>query len=532
LIEIEVSPEDRSKLTLNDDEVLELARSGVLIENHFSRKRERYTPMDIEWAKDGVTGLLYMVQARPETVQSQKDPASILSELRYTIEEAGPVLARGRSVGISVKTGIARVVESVTELRELKDLEILVTGKTDPDWEPVMKRASAIVTNRGGRTCHAAIVARELGIPAVVGTGNGTSVIKSGEWITVSTAEGDEGVVYQGSARFRTEVVKAQSTVNLKTKVMLNLGRSDEAFRHTRIPNSGVGLARMEFMISSAIGIHPLALVHPEKVSDPEVREKIGILTARFEKKEDYYIQKLSEQIGMMAAAFYPKPVILRMSDFKSNEYSGLLGGKDFERTEENPMLGFRGAFRFSHPEFREGFRLECEAVKRVRYEMGLTNLKIMVPFVRTLEDSKSAIEELRKNGLRRGESGLEIWMMCEIPSNVVQAEAFFQDYDGFSIGSNDLTQLLLGVDRDSEILAPLFNERNPTVLEMIRQVIQTSKRLQKPIGICGQAPSDHPDFAEFLVSEGIQSISLSPDSVMRTLPVIEAAELRRSTHV
>ncbi|MBU6153860.1 MAG: phosphoenolpyruvate synthase [Bdellovibrionales bacterium] len=525
LIEVGVGPEDRRKLSLSDEEVLNLAKAGVLVESHFSRRREKQTPMDIEWAKDGLSGMMYLVQARPETVHSQRRGNRAGGETRYMIEEVGPVLARGKSVGVSIKTGLARVIESVDDLQDLRSSEVLVTTKTDPDWEPVLKRAVAVVTDRGGRTCHAAIVSRELGIPAVVGTGDGTRKIKTGEWVTVSTAEGEEGVVYQGVARFRTETLSAVSGFPLKTRVMLNLGRSDQAFQHSLLPNDGVGLARMEFMISSGVGVHPMALVHFDRVKDSETRKKIEELTEGFDKKEEYYIQTLSEQIGTMAAAFFPKPVILRMSDFKSNEYSGLLGGKEFEVHEENPMIGFRGAFRYSHPAFSEGFRLECEAIKRVRLEMGLENLRIMVPFVRTVEDSKNAILELEKNGLRRGESGLEIWMMCEIPSNVILAREFLEHYDGFSIGSNDLTQLLLGVDRDSEILSSLFDEQDPAVRLMIRSVIGAAISAGKPIGICGQAPSDRPEFAAFLVREGITSISLSPDSVLRTLPILERVE-------
>lgn len=417
------------------------------------------------------------------------------------------------------------MIESVEDLQELSDSEILVTTKTDPDWEPALKRAAAIVTDRGGRTCHAAIISRESGIPAVVGTGDGTRKIKTGEWITVSTAEGEEGFVYQGVARFRTERIEWEGGAPLRTRVMLNIGRSDGAFRHAQLPNDGVGLARMEFMISSGVGIHPMALVRFEDVKDPETRLEIEKRTKGFEKKEDYYIRKLSEEIGTIAAAFHPKPVILRLSDFKSNEYSGLLGGKEFEETEENPMLGFRGAFRYSHPSFSAGFRLECEAIKRVRMEMGLQNLKIMVPFVRTIEDSRNAIQELKKNGLQRGDADLEIWMMCEIPSNVILAREFLREYDGFSIGSNDLTQLILGVDRDSVVLSTLFHEQDPAVLSMIREVIRTVRSEGKPIGICGQAPSDHPDFAAFLVREGISSVSLSPDSMVRIRPVLESAE-------
>ena len=524
LIGVEVPQEDRSRLSLLDDEVLDLARAGVLVENHFSRRREHKTPMDIEWARDGLTGAMFLVQARPETVHSRAKKEGT-AQARYFIEEAGPVLAKGRSVGVSIRTGVARVIESVEDLQELSDSEILVTTKTDPDWEPALKRAAAIVTDRGGRTCHAAIISRESGIPAVVGTGDGTRKIKTGEWITVSTAEGEEGFVYQGVARFRTERIEWEGGAPLRTRVMLNIGRSDGAFRHAQLPNDGVGLARMEFMISSGVGIHPMALVRFEDVKDPETRLEIEKRTKGFEKKEDYYIRKLSEEIGTIAAAFHPKPVILRLSDFKSNEYSGLLGGKEFEETEENPMLGFRGAFRYSHPSFAAGFRLECEAIKRVRMEMGLQNLKIMVPFVRTLEDSRNAIQELKKNGLQRGDADLEIWMMCEIPSNVILAREFLREYDGFSIGSNDLTQLILGVDRDSVVLSTLFHEQDPAVLSMIREVIGTVRSEGKPIGICGQAPSDHPDFAAFLVREGISSVSLSPDSMVRIRPVLESAE-------
>ncbi len=527
-IEVEVPLERKIRLSLTDAEVIELARAGTMIEHHFSMQRENPTPMDIEWAKDGPSGELFIVQARPETVQSRKIPGAGTRTLQYFIEEAGPVLARGKSVGNEIRTGTARVIYSVKDLHQLKDSEILVTSKTDPDWEPVLRRASAVVTNRGGRTCHAAILARELGIPAIVGTGNGTTSIRNGEAITVSSAEGDVGFVYRGTTRFRTEEIPAFSSGELRTQIMLNLGRPDDAIRNSFLPNSGVGLARMEFMISSGIGIHPMAIAHPDLVTDPAEKERIQKKIPPGETPEVYFVQKLSEQIGVIAAAFYPKPVILRMSDFKSNEYAALAGGSAFEQEEENPMLGFRGSFRYWNDAYRDGFRLECGAVRKVRFEMGLVNVKVMIPFCRTIEDAKNSLAELGKSGLRRGEGGLEIWMMCEIPSNVILAREFLELFDGFSIGSNDLTQLVLGVDRDSERLAPLFQERDASVKEMIRSVIRTARALGKPVGICGEAPSDDPEFTEFLIGEGIHSISLNPDSVLKILPIVERAERKR----
>lgn len=522
-------PAEREAFSLQNEEALELARAGIKIENHFSRRYERPCPMDIEWAKDGLSGELFVVQARPETVHSLK----VLAEgnhqpsiERYRIEEAGPVLVTGRAVGQGVRCGIARVIDSVRDLELLRNGEILVTSKTDPDWEPVLKRAAAIVTEKGGRTCHAAIMARELGIPAVVGASRAQSLIRGGEWITVSTSEGDVGRVYEGQARFRVEK-QPVNPVPLKTGMMLILSRPDEAIRASSLPQSGVGLARMEFMIGSQIGIHPMALVHPEQVADTVVRQTISQKMRGYPDPTSYFIQRLSEGIGLMAAAFFPKPVIVRMSDFKAAEYSRLLGGSFFEETEENPMLGFRGAFRYSHPRYREGFALECEAIARARLEMGLTNIAVMIPFCRTLEDARNALEELAKHGLRREAGGLQIWMMCEIPSNVILAREFLEYFDGFSIGSNDLTQLILGVDRDSERVAPLFSERDPAVLRMVGEAIREAHASGKKIGLCGQAPSDDPEFARFLVEAGIDSISLNPDALLPTLPLVEAEESR-----
>jgi pyruvate,water dikinase len=527
-VEVAVPDIDQKAGSLSDIEILELAQASVLIERHFSSRREKPTPMDIEWAKDGLSGKLYIVQARPETVQSARGQGAPQSELRYFIEESGPVLARGRSVGAQVRSGKARIIASVKDLHQLRENEILVTSKTDPDWEPVMRRAAAIVTNQGGRTCHAAIMARELGIPAVVGTGNGTATIPGGEMITVSSAEGDVGSVYLGASRFRTEPITGSAIIETKTKIMINLGRSEEAIQCSFLPVAGVGLARMEFMITSGIAIHPMALAHLDRVKDLGVRTQITQMIPIGEEPKDYFVRRLSEQIGVMAAAFFPRPVILRMSDFKSNEYAHLLGGADFEVQEENPAIGFRGAFRYSNDRYRDGFHLECEAIRKVRLEMGLTNLEVMIPFCRTLQDAQNALQELEVCGVRRGESGLKVWMMCEVPSNVVLAKEFASLFDGFSIGSNDLTQLILGVDRDSEALAGVFNENDAAVKEMIRSVIRSGKESGIPIGICGQAPSDDPGFTRFLVHEGIDSLSLSPDSVMKVRPWVEHAEQER----
>ncbi len=520
---VEVPEADRRRFCLTDDEILTLAGYGITIEDHYSAKAGRHQPMDIEWAKDGITGDLFVVQARPETVQSQK--ALDLLEV-YHLDRKGPILVRGKSVGEKIASGKARVIPDVAHLHTFRPGEVLVADTTTPDWEPVMKTAAAIVTNRGGRTCHAAIVSRELGIPAVVGTGNATERIKTGQAVTVSCAEGDEGVVYDGLLPFHVEKVSLSQLKRPRTKIMMNLGNPEEAFSLSMIPNDGIGLARMEFIINSYIKIHPMALVHPERVEDEAVRKEIEELTYGYENKEDYFVEKLAHGVGTIAAAFYPKPVIVRMSDFKTNEYASLIGGRYFEPEEDNPMIGFRGASRYYDERYREGFALECKAMKKVRDEMGLKNLIIMIPFCRRVEEGKKVLAEMERNGLKRGEDGLEVYVMCEIPNNVILIDEFSRIFDGFSIGSNDLTQLTLGVDRDSELVAPIFDERDPGVMRMISMAIRGAKRNHRHVGICGQAPSDYPEFAEFLVKEGIDSISLNPDSVMKiTLRVKEMEE-------
>ncbi len=476
--------------------------------------------MDIEWAKDGKTGDLFIVQARPETVQSQK-PKDILEN--YYLDKKSKVLVTGRSVGDKIATGKAHVISDVANLSAFRKGEVLVSDTTTPDWEPVMKIASAIVTNTGGRTSHAAIVSREFGVPAVVGAEGATEKIKAGQEVTVSCAEGDAGVVYDGKLPFHVETVDLKGIPRPKTEVMINLGNPEEAFSASFIPNDGVGLARLEFIIANQIKIHPMALLHPEMVTDATVRRAIDDLTFAYKDKSDYFIEKLAEGIGTIAAAFYPKPVVVRTSDFKSNEYANLLGGEYFEIEENNPMIGFRGASRYYSEKYREGFALECAALKRVREVMGLGNVIVMIPFCRRLEECRRVLDEMAKNGLKRGEKGLQVYVMCEIPSNVVLVEEFCRLVDGMSIGSNDLTQLTLGIDRDSEILARDFDERDPAVKKMVAMSIEGTKRTGRHSGLCGQAPSDYPEFAEFLVREGIDSISINPDSVMKiTLKVLE----------
>ena len=517
---VEVPEADRKRFCLIDDDILTLARYAIVIEDHYSKKAGKPQPMDIEWAKDGISGDLFIVQARPETVKSQK-AMDVLET--YHLDRKGPVLGRGKSVGEKIASGKARVIPDVSHLPLFRPGEIIVADTTTPDWEPVMKTAAAIVTNRGGRTCHAAIVSRELGIPAVVGAEDATEKIKTGKDVTVSCAEGDEGIVYEGTLPFHVEKLLLKDLPRPKTKIMMNLGNPEEAFSLSMIPNDGVGLARMEFIISSYIKIHPMALIHPEKVTDEKVKKEINDLTFGYENKEDYFIEKLAHGVGTIAAAFYPKPVIVRMSDFKSNEYASLIGGKYFEPKEENPMIGFRGASRYYDERYREGFALECRAMKKVREETGLTNLIIMIPFCRRVDEGEKVLAEMAKNGLRRGENGLNIYVMCEIPNNVLMIDEFSKLFDGFSIGSNDLTQLVLGVDRDSELVSHDFDERDPGVMRMISMAIQGARRNHRHSGLCGQAPSDYPEFAEFLVREGIDSMSLNPDSVMKiTLRVIE----------
>ncbi|NPE31114.1 phosphoenolpyruvate synthase [Methanococcoides sp. SA1] len=517
---VEVPLADQRKFCINDDEILLLAKYAATIEDHYSKKKGKAVPMDIEWAKDGNTDELFIVQARPETVQSRKRKDVLET---YFLDERSDVLVTARSVGDKIASGKVHVIDDVSKLSSFKQGEILVADTTTPDWEPIMKRAAAIITNKGGRTCHAAIVSRELGVPAVVGAQDATEKLKNGINVTVSCAEGDIGRVYEGILPFHIETVDLKGLGKTKTEMMMNLGNPEEAFSLSMIPNDGIGLARLEFIISSYIKVHPMALIHPEKVEDESVLEEIEKLTAGYKSKEDYFVEKLSQGVATIVASFYPKPVVVRMSDFKSNEYASLIGGKYFEFEESNPMIGFRGASRYYDERYREGFALECKAMKKVRDEMGLTNLILMIPFCRRVEEAEKVIAEMKKNGLERGQNGLQVYVMCEIPSNVLLIDEFSKYFDGFSIGSNDLTQLTLGVDRDSEILASSFDERDEAVKKMVSMAVQGAKRNGKHSGICGQAPSDFPEFAEFLVREGIESISLNPDSVMKiSLKVLE----------
>lgn len=510
--------EDRKNFCLADEEIIALAKWGVAIEEHYQK------PMDIEWAKDGRTKKLFIVQARPETVQSQKDK-NVLEE--YVLREESKVLCTGAAVGNKIGSGKANVIKNVAKIAEFKKGEVLVTEMTDPDWEPIMKIAGAIVTNSGGRTSHAAIVSRELGIPCVVGTENATRIIKDRRPVTVSCAEGEKGKIYDGDLPFDIKKTDLKNLKKPKTKIMMNVGNPDQAFELSMIPNDGVGLARMEFIITEYIKAHPMALIHFEKVRDREERKKIEELVSGYKNKEQFFIDKLAEGIGRIAAAFYPKDVIVRLSDFKTNEYATLVGGKNFEPHEDNPMIGWRGASRYYDPDYNEGFKLECEALKKVRNVMGLMNLKVMVPFCRTVEEGKKVLVQMEKNGLRRGANGLEVYVMCEIPSNVILASEFSKIFDGFSIGSNDLTQFTLGVDRDNAKVAHIYNERNEAVKELIRMMIAKAHLARRKVGICGQAPSDFLDFAKFLVEEKIDSISLNPDTVIKTMAEIGKMERR-----
>ncbi|NEO36099.1 MAG: phosphoenolpyruvate synthase [Moorea sp. SIOASIH] len=525
---ISVPPSERGKYAINDEEILTLAKWASIIEDHYSQVRGSYTPMDIEWAKDGKTGELFIVQARPETVQSQKSANVICHyQLKGDVEtlQATSVLATGRAVGEMIGQGKARVILDVNKIDRFQAKEVLVTDKTDPDWEPIMKRASAIVTNQGGRTCHAAIIAREMGIPAIVGCGNATNQLKTGQAVTVSCAEGDEGKVYQGLVPFEVQETPLDNLPRTRTKIMMNVGNPEKAFSLSSLPCDGVGLARFEFIIANHIKAHPMALIHFDELEDPSVKEEIAQLTALYDHKPDFFVDKLANGISIIAAAFYPKPVIVRMSDFKSNEYANLLGGQQFEPREENPMLGWRGASRYCDEIYREAYGLECKALKRVRDEMGLTNVIPMIPFCRTPDEGRRVLAEMEKHGLKRGDNGLQVYVMCEIPSNVILADEYSQIFDGFSIGSNDLTQLTLGLDRDSALVAHIFDERNEAVKQMVRMVIEKAKKNGRKIGICGQAPSDYPEFACFLVELGIDSISLNPDSVLKTLLDIAKVE-------
>ncbi|MCH9767708.1 MAG: phosphoenolpyruvate synthase, partial [Actinomycetia bacterium] len=493
---------------INDEDVVELAGYACTIEQHYQR------PMDMEWAKDGIDGKLYIVQARPETVASQRGGTTLES---YVLEGRGEVLTEGRSEGQKIATGAARRIENLAHLSDFQPGEVLISDITTPDWEPVMKAAAAIVTNRGGRTCHAAIISRELGIPAVVGTGDATMEVPNGEVVTVSCAEGDTGRVYQGEVPFRVDRTEVGDMERPRTQIMLNLGNPDLAFKTSFLPNDGVGLARMEFIINEYIKVHPLALLHPDKVEDPEARRMIDKLTYAYSDGGAFFVERLSEGVGTIAAAFWPKPVVVRMSDFKTNEYASLVGGTAFEPEESNPMIGFRGASRYAHPDYAEGFALECQAMRRVRDEMGLTNVVLMIPFVRRVAEADLVLEEMAKHGLRRGENDLKVYAMCEIPNNVILIDEFAKRFDGFSIGSNDLTQLTLGVDRDSEVVAFDYDERDPGVKEMIRLAVEGCRRNGIHSGLCGQAPSDYPDMAAFLVELGIDSMSLNPDTVVTT---------------
>ena len=518
---VPVSPADRLRAALTDEKILTLAHWACAIEAHYSQLRRTPTPMDIEWAEDGRTGELFIVQARPETVHARQEVRTLD---HYRLAARGKVLLTGRSIGSKIASGPVRVIPSASDLRHFQQGEVLVTDKTDPDWEPIMKKAAAIVTNRGGRTCHAAIVSRELGVPAIVGTENATATLANGQVITVSCAEGDTGFVYEGALPFSIQHTDLAATGRPDTRIMMNVGNPDEAFALSFIPNDGVGLARIEFIISNAIGIHPMALVRYNELA-AATRNEIDRLTAGYSDKPTFFVDKLSQGVAMLAAGFYPKDVIVRLSDFKTNEYARLAGGAQFEPAEENPMIGFRGASRYYDERFRDGFALECRALKRVRDDMGLTNVKIMVPFCRTVEEAHHVVHELAHNGLERHDNGLELYMMVEIPSNVVLLPEFAEVFDGFSIGSNDLTQLTLGVDRDSAIVAHIFDERNDAVKTLIASVIEASKAAGRKVGICGQAPSDYPEFARFLVEQGIDSISLNPDAVMKTTVTILEAE-------
>ncbi|WP_134608879.1 phosphoenolpyruvate synthase [Pseudomonas aeruginosa] len=504
---VDVDRADRARFALSDAEVTELAKQAMIIEKHYGR------PMDIEWAKDGDDGKLYIVQARPETVKSR---ASATVMERYLLKEKGTVLVEGRAIGQRIGAGPVKVINDVSEMDKVQPGDVLVSDMTDPDWEPVMKRASAIVTNRGGRTCHAAIIARELGIPAVVGCGNATQILQDGQGVTVSCAEGDTGFIFEGELGFDVRKNSVDAMPDLPFKIMMNVGNPDRAFDFAQLPNEGVGLARLEFIINRMIGVHPKALLNFAGLP-ADIKESVEKRIAGYPDPVGFYVEKLVEGISTLAAAFWPKKVIVRLSDFKSNEYANLIGGKLYEPEEENPMLGFRGASRYISESFRDCFELECRALKKVRNEMGLTNVEIMVPFVRTLGEASQVVELLAGNGLKRGENGLKVIMMCELPSNALLADEFLEFFDGFSIGSNDLTQLTLGLDRDSGIVAHLFDERNPAVKKLLANAIAACNKAGKYIGICGQGPSDHPDLARWLMEQGIESVSLNPDSVLDT---------------
>ena len=516
---VDVEKVERQQFSLNDHELTELAKQALIIEKHYG------SAMDIEWAKDGDDGKIYIVQARPETVKSRENVGTME---RYLLKQKGTVICEGRSIGQRIGSGKVRIVTSIKEMDKVQPGDVLVSDMTDPDWEPVMKRASAIITNRGGRTCHAAIIARELGVPAIVGCGNATEVLKDGQEVTASCAEGDTGHIYEGALAFEIQRNSIESMPPLPFKIMMNVGNPDRAFDFAQIPNEGIGLARLEFIINRMIGVHPKALLNFDSLPR-ETRAAVLARTAGYTSPIDFFVEKLVEGISTLAAAFADKPVIVRMSDFKSNEYANLIGGKLYEPEEENPMLGFRGASRYVSENFRDCFELECRALKKVRDEMGLTNVKIMIPFVRTVNEAARVIELLAANGLRRGENGLEVIMMCELPTNALLADKFLEHFDGFSIGSNDLTQLTLGLDRDSGIVSHLFDERDEAVKILLSMAIQACNKAGKYIGICGQGPSDHPDLAQWLMEQGIQSVSLNPDSVLETWFFLAEEQAKKS---
>ncbi|MBI2521107.1 MAG: phosphoenolpyruvate synthase [Bdellovibrio sp.] len=515
---VPTSFKEKNNFCLSEEEILKLSRKALTIEDHYGQLKKGHMPMDIEWAKDGISGELFILQARPETVHSQLSGA-VLDV--YTLKGSGATLLTGDSVGQKIGQGRVRIIHTNEDLLSLRPGEILVAEKTEPDWEPYMKNSAAIITDKGGRTCHAAIVSRELGIPAIVGTGDATSKLKNGQEVTVSCISGDQCFVYEGLIPFESKQVAIDKIVRPKTKIMMNISNPHTAFKSSLIPNDGVGLARMEFIINNIIKIHPMALTHFDVISSTEIGPKIAQLTTAYEDKKQYFIDQLAYGIATITAAFYPKDVIVRLSDFKSNEYEHLLGGEAFELKEENPMIGFRGASRYYHERYASAFGLECMALQRVREEMGLTNLKVMVPFCRTVDEGKKVLQEMQKYGLQQGKHGLEVYVMCEIPSNVLLAEEFGEIFDGFSIGSNDLTQLTLGVDRDSDLLSYLFNENDPAVLKMIQTAIKGAHRKGRKIGLCGQRPSDDPEFARFLVQQGIDSISLNADAVLKITEVV-----------
>ncbi len=516
---VKIAKDDQKKASLSDKQALELANWGIMIEEHYKK------PMDIEFAYDGEEKKMYITQARPETVQSRKNPNVVES---YKLNKKGNLIISGQSVGSKIGAGTVNKIMNVKDIHKFKPGQVLLTDMTDPDWEPIMKIASAIVTDKGGRTCHAAIVSRELGIPCVVGTGKASKVINGGQTVTVDCSQGEFGFVYEGKLPFKVDQTDIKDLKKTKTKIMMNIGEPDMAFAHSFLPNDGVGLARLEFIINNYIKVHPLALINFDKLTDHAAKAKIAELTAGYKDKKQYFIDRLAQGVAILAAAFYPKDVILRLSDFKSNEYANLIGGKEFEPVEANPMIGFRGASRYYSPQFLPAFKLECAAIKIVRDEMGLKNLKVMVPFCRTVEEGKEVQKIMAENGLKRGENGLEVYVMAEIPANIILAEDFCKIFDGFSIGSNDLTQLTLGIDRDSGgslKVSGVSNEKNAAVKELIRQLIKTAKKNKRKVGICGQGPSDFPDFAEFLVELGIDSISLNPDTVVKTSLAISQKE-------